>query len=124
MVMLHNLRPDLQLAYRNPVGSDRIGFATWFLGQAQDGVPDRVGSDRAGSSVLLQLPQLQVWRPLIRQPAGRITQLTMPGAHGGRTNSFRCADCMQIELVCSEGSLPCAASVIRIGIGHRYLPLS
>ena len=35
MVMLHNLRPDLQLAYRNPVGSDRIGFATWFLGQAQ-----------------------------------------------------------------------------------------
>jgi hypothetical protein len=35
MVMLHNLRPDLQLAYKNPVGSDRIGFATWFLGQAQ-----------------------------------------------------------------------------------------
>jgi hypothetical protein len=35
MVMLHNLRPDLQLAYKKPVGSDRIGFATWFLGQAQ-----------------------------------------------------------------------------------------
>jgi hypothetical protein len=33
MVMLHNLRPDLQSAYKNPAGSDRIGFATWFLGQ-------------------------------------------------------------------------------------------
>jgi hypothetical protein len=35
MVMLHNLRPDLQLAYGSPAGSDRIGFAMWFLGQAK-----------------------------------------------------------------------------------------
>ena len=35
MVMLHNLRPDLQLAFGNPAGSDRMGFAMWFLGQAQ-----------------------------------------------------------------------------------------
>src|SRR5206468_3642501 len=34
MVTVHKLRPDLQLAYRNPAGSDRIGFAMWFLGQA------------------------------------------------------------------------------------------
>jgi hypothetical protein len=35
MVMLHNLRPDLQLAYKNLATSDRIEFAMWFLGQAQ-----------------------------------------------------------------------------------------
>lgn len=35
MVTLHNLRPDLQLVYKNPAGSDRMGFAMWFLGQAQ-----------------------------------------------------------------------------------------
>jgi hypothetical protein len=34
MVMVHKLRSDLQLAYKNPAGSDRIGFAMWFLGQA------------------------------------------------------------------------------------------
>jgi hypothetical protein len=35
MVMLHNLRPDVQLAYGNPAGSDRMGFAMWFLEWAQ-----------------------------------------------------------------------------------------
>jgi hypothetical protein len=35
MMVLHNLRHDLQLAYKNPAGSDRNGFAMWFLGQAQ-----------------------------------------------------------------------------------------
>lgn len=31
MMVIHDLRPDLQLAYKNPVGSDRMEFATWFL---------------------------------------------------------------------------------------------
>ncbi len=35
MVILHNLRPDVQLAYGNPAGSDRMKFAMWFLTQAQ-----------------------------------------------------------------------------------------
>ena len=35
MVAVHNLRPDLQLTYRNPAGSDRVEFATWFIGRAQ-----------------------------------------------------------------------------------------
>jgi hypothetical protein len=35
MVMLYNLRPDLQLAFKNPAASDRIGFAMWFLGQGR-----------------------------------------------------------------------------------------
>jgi hypothetical protein len=34
MMVMHNLRPDLQLAYRNPGGSDRMAFATWFLSRA------------------------------------------------------------------------------------------
>ena len=34
MMVLHNLRHDLQLEYKNPAASDRIGFAMWFLGQA------------------------------------------------------------------------------------------
>jgi hypothetical protein len=33
MVTIRNLRPDLQLAFKNPAGSDRIAFAMWFLGQ-------------------------------------------------------------------------------------------
>lgn len=35
MVMLHNLRPDLQSAFKSPAGSDRMKFVMWFLGQAQ-----------------------------------------------------------------------------------------
>jgi hypothetical protein len=35
MMVMHNLRPDLQLAYRNPADSDRMRFATWFFGRAQ-----------------------------------------------------------------------------------------
>jgi hypothetical protein len=35
MVTLHNLRPDLQLAFKNPASSDRMGFVIWFVGQAQ-----------------------------------------------------------------------------------------
>jgi hypothetical protein len=35
MMVMHNLRPDLQSAYNNPAGSDRMGFLLWFLGRAQ-----------------------------------------------------------------------------------------
>jgi hypothetical protein len=35
MMVMHSLRPDLQLAYSNPAGSDRMGFVVWFLGRAQ-----------------------------------------------------------------------------------------
>ena len=45
-----------------------------------------------------KLPQPKSGHPLIRQPAGRITRLTVLDTHGVQTNSFRCADCMQIEL--------------------------
>ena len=31
MMVIHDLRPDLQVAYKNPAGSDRLEFATWFL---------------------------------------------------------------------------------------------
>jgi Sulfotransferase domain len=34
MMVIHNLRADLQLAYKNPAGSDRMDFATWFLNTA------------------------------------------------------------------------------------------
>jgi hypothetical protein len=35
MTVVHDLRPDLKLAYREPVGRDRMAFAMWFLGRAQ-----------------------------------------------------------------------------------------
>src|SRR5262249_54931800 len=35
MTLIHNLRPDLKLAYREPAGRDRMPFAMWFLGRAQ-----------------------------------------------------------------------------------------
>ena len=34
MMVIHSLRPDLQLAYKNPAGSDRMQFAAWFLNRA------------------------------------------------------------------------------------------
>ncbi len=39
MVMVYNMRPDLQLAYKNLATSDRMGFVMWFLGQAAFGIP-------------------------------------------------------------------------------------
>lgn len=35
MMAIHRMRPDLQAAYPDPAGLDRIRFVEWFLGQAQ-----------------------------------------------------------------------------------------
>jgi hypothetical protein len=35
MVMLQNMRPDLELAYGDPLGKDRMSLVMWFLGQAR-----------------------------------------------------------------------------------------
>jgi len=98
MVMLHNLRPDLQLAYRNPTGSDRIGFVMWFLGWAQSEFEIAWGLVGPVLNSFCDYLSSKSGDPPIRQPAGRITQLTVLDANGAQTNSFRCADCMQIEL--------------------------
>jgi hypothetical protein len=39
MVTVHNLRPDLQSACKNPAGSDRMKFVKAFIGQAVFGIP-------------------------------------------------------------------------------------
>jgi hypothetical protein len=98
MVMLYNMRPDLQLVYRNPVGSDRIGFATWFLSQAHSEYRIAWGLIGPVLKSFCDCLNSKLGDSLFRQPAGRITQLTVLDAHGAQTNSFRCADCMQIEL--------------------------
>jgi Wzt C-terminal domain len=98
MVMLHNLRPDLQLAYRNPAGSDRKAFAVWFLGRAQVEFEIAWGLIEPVLQSFCDYLNSKSGDPVIRQPAGRIIQLTVLNAHGAQTNSFRCADCLQIEL--------------------------
>jgi hypothetical protein len=91
MVILHNLRPDLQWSYKNPARGDRISFVMWFLSQAQSEFEIAWG---------LIGPVLKSFCDYLNfsQPAGKITQLTVLGADGAQTNSFHCADCMQVEL--------------------------
>jgi len=98
MVMLHSLRPDLQLAFRNPAGSDRIGFVTWFLGLGQLEYEIPWGLIGPVLESFCDYLNSKSGDHFTRQPAGRITQLQVLDAHGAQTNSFRCADCMQIEL--------------------------
>jgi Wzt C-terminal domain len=98
MVALHNQRPDLQLAYRNPSGSDRMGFLTWFLGLAELECEIPWGLIGPVLESFCDYLNSQSGDPFFRQPPGKITQLTVLDAHGAKTNSFRCADCMQIEL--------------------------
>jgi hypothetical protein len=94
MVMLHNLRPDLQLAYRNPAGSDRMDFAAWFIARAQWEFEIPWGLIEPVLESICDFLDSKSGDPLIRQPAGRITQLTVLDANGAPTNSFSCADCM------------------------------
>jgi hypothetical protein len=91
---------------------------------SSDGVPDRVGSHRAGAPVLLRLSQLQVWRPPYSSACRRDYRANR-ARHTWRINdSFRCADCMQIELefqLDEPGNGPLGASSasrIRIFISH------
>ena len=39
MMVIHDLRPDLQLAYKDPAGSDRLKFITWFLNTSEIEIP-------------------------------------------------------------------------------------
>jgi hypothetical protein len=91
MVMLHNLRPDLQWVYKNPARGDRMSFVMWFLGHAQSEFEIAWG---------LISPVLKSFCDYLNlsQPAGKITQLTVLGVDGVQTNSFHCADCMQVEI--------------------------
>ena len=98
MVMLYNLRPDLQLAFGSPAGSDRMGFAMSFLGQAPLELEIPWGLIGPVLESFCDYLNSKSGHPLIRQPAGRITRLTVLDTHGAQTNSFCCADCMQIEL--------------------------
>jgi hypothetical protein len=92
MMVIHNLRPDLQLAYRNPAGSDQMEFAKWFLNTSEIEIPwglrepvlqsfcsyfsdvsalGRLSADGASS-----LPVLRV------QPGQRVSVNDIPGRRG------------------------------------------
>jgi len=81
-VMLHNLRPDLQLAYRNPAGSDRKAFAVWFLGRAQAEFEIAWGLIEPVLQSFCDYLNFKSDDSVIRQPAGGITQLTVLDTHG------------------------------------------
>ena len=72
MVMLHNLRPDIQLAYRNPAGSDRMRFAVWFLGQARFEFEIAWGLIGPVLKSFRDYLNSKSGEPLIRQPASKI----------------------------------------------------
>jgi hypothetical protein len=74
MVMLYNLRPDLQLAFRNPAASDRMGFTMWFLGQAQSEYEIAWG---------LIGPVLQSFCDYLNSKSGDLVSVSLPaGLHG------------------------------------------
>jgi hypothetical protein len=73
MVTLHNQRPDLQSAFKNPAASDRMEFVMWFLGQAAfGGIPWGLIAPVLES--FCDYLNSKSGDPLIRQPAGRIVQ--------------------------------------------------
>jgi hypothetical protein len=82
MVMLHNLRPDLQLAHKDLVGNDRVGFTTWFLGQAQMEFQIAWGLIEPVLQSFCDYLNSKSGDPVIRQPAGGITQPTVLDTHG------------------------------------------
>jgi hypothetical protein len=82
MVMLHNLRPDLQLAHKDPAGNDRVGFTTWFLGQAQMEFQIAWGLIEPVLQSFCDYLNSKSGDSVIRQPAGGITQLTVLDTHG------------------------------------------
>ncbi len=96
MVMLHNLRPDLQLAYGSPAGSDRIRFAMWFLGQAKfefeiawdliepvfNSFCDYLNS-KSGDPLSVSLPAMPTSLPMLCvQPGQEISVNDIPGRRG------------------------------------------
>jgi hypothetical protein len=72
MVVMHNLRPDLQLAYGNPAGSDRIRFATWFFGRAQMEFQIAWGLIEPVLESFCDYLNSNSGDYIIRQPAGKI----------------------------------------------------
>jgi hypothetical protein len=68
MVVLYNLRPDLQLVYRNPAGSDRIEFARWFLRQARSDFEIAWGLIGPVRQSFCDYLNSKSGEPLIRQP--------------------------------------------------------
>ena len=74
MMMLHNLRPDLQLAYPNPAGSDRMRFVLWFLGQAQSEFEIAWGLTEPVFNSFCDYLNSKSGGALFRQSAATITQ--------------------------------------------------
>ena len=72
MMVMHNLRTDLQLAYRNPAGSDRIRFATWFFGRAQMEFQIAWGLIEPVLESFCDYLNSNSGDSIIRQPAGKI----------------------------------------------------
>jgi len=95
-MMLHNLRPDLQLAYRNPAGSDRMRFVVWFLGQARSEFEIPWGligpvlesfcdylNSKSADPLAVSLPAMPTSLPLLCvQPGQEITVNDIPGRRG------------------------------------------
>jgi hypothetical protein len=71
-MVLYNMRPDLQLAYRNPAGSDRMEFVTWFLARAQWGFEIALGLIEPVFESFCNYLNSNSGDSIIRQPAGKI----------------------------------------------------
>ena len=82
MQVVHGFRRDLQEAFPDPRGSDRVAFANWFLGQA---------------CIELQLPRaliapleqqmLDSWRGLLARPWGQ-TERHQPGSRALKGSTY------------------------------------
>jgi hypothetical protein len=88
MMVIHDLRPDLQLAYKDPAGSDRMEFATWFLNTSEIELPWGLREPVLQSfcsyfSSVSALGQMSASLPMLRvQPGQSISVNDIPGRRG------------------------------------------
>jgi hypothetical protein len=97
MAVVHGMRPDLQAAFPDPVGNDRIEYLAWFVAHAAtehelpwglmspilDYYCDHIGAKEIANSSI---------------EFGRIARIAVIDARGWEANTFACGDDIRIEL--------------------------
>lgn len=97
MALVYQTRPDLQEAYKDVAGSDRIGFLTWFIGFGASELRLPWGIVGAAIDAHCEyLRRLSQARP--RQPRARITAVRVLDGDGVPSDSFRCGEAIQVEI--------------------------
>jgi len=97
MAVVHRMRPDVAASFPDPLHADRVGYLSWFLGQA--------GSEFEfpwGLIAPIVDAQMEYFAGLVRMQAklspGRISRIAVLNARGDETSAFECGEEMRVEL--------------------------